>query len=382
MTDILHTTISPCENERRIFNQSLSAIQHGFRVKIVALKTPDVRQNEIYKNILIERIKIKSWKGGKKKFLVFNFKLFWKLIKLEFKILHVHDLWVLPASAIANFFKRKKLIYDAHEYYRGLEIFSQKPFSGKFWALIEGIFIRSADRIITINSFHSDLYQKTYRNLPGIDIILNLPRKEKLPDQKGLSQFSQRNSVILYQGILKKGRGLEKIVTLFKDMTIGSLELVGYGDSEDDLRALVEKFNLQNRVIFKGKVSWEKLLDETRRARCGLVLFEPTSINYTYALPNKFFEYVMMGTPVIASKIPTFEKLVSDFKVGLLVNPNSGFEIKQAVEDLLNDEEKWNNCYHNCLKAREVWNWESQEEKFIKIYITLFESDKFKVSSQ
>lgn len=371
MTDILHTTISPCENERRIFNQCFSATGKGFTVKIFALQMPGLSLHEEKRGVSIDRISIKKWKKGFRKFLSFNFKLLWNLLRSDFKILHAHDLWVLPASATAAAVKRKKLIYDAHEFYRGLEIFTQKPLSGKIWRFAERLFIRRVDAVLTVNLFHAEFYRQAYPQIIAPLVIRNFPRKNDFQEEKKYLLFSNRPAVILYQGILKTGRGLEKIVRMLPKMKNVRLEIIGYGEMEARLKSLVTELKLEKRVIFRGKIDWNKLLLETQKAKAGLVLFEPINTNYQYASPNKLFEYVMAGTPVVASRIPTFEKFFSEFEVGILVNPDSEEEIRQAVQKLLWDENIWRKFHRNCLKAREVWNWELQEKKLLELYRNL-----------
>ena len=368
MTKIIHTTISPCDNERRIFNEALTASHNGYRVEILALKIPGLPEISLLENIVIRRLSVRRWQGGPLKFLSFNWKLFRRLLKSDFKILHSHDLWVLPASACAAFLKKLRLIYDAHEFYRGLEIFKHKPFSGKIWKLAETLFIRQADAVITINSFHKDLFRDAYRTIAQPEVLMNFPLQKENLSLQNSSGFSARNRTVLFQGIFKEGRGLPQLIDAIRLLNSTDLELIGFGELEKKLKKYVEQAGLQERVKFKGKVSWESLLNYTQKARAGLVLFEPNSVNYKYASPNKFFEYVMAGTPVIASDIPTFRQFISEFEVGILVDPNNSREIQEAIGELSENKELWERLHKNCLEARKVWNWESQEKKLLEIY--------------
>jgi glycosyltransferase involved in cell wall biosynthesis len=365
---ILHTTISPCENERRIFNQAFTALKNSYSVKILALKTPDVPEVSLLGNIEIRRISINNWEGGKLKFINFNIKLFFILLKEKYTILHVHDLWVFPASALSAIFRGKPLIYDAHEFASGLEIFNTKRLSGWIWKLCERILIRRAEVIITINEQHKKLFLNKYRKIPLPYVIMNLPFRERNSIPNQMLDFSDRKNMVIYQGILKKGRGLKNTIKSIQSVNRGILGIIGHGELEYELRQLVSDLNLEEKVRFYGKISWDKLLSESQKAKAGIVLFEPLSENYKYAAPNKFFEYVMAGTPLIASKIPSFEYFISKFEVGLLVDPDSLDQISEAINKLLTDKFLWNRLHKNCLEAREIWNWETQEDKLIDIY--------------
>ncbi len=365
MPKILHLTISPCDNERRIFNQALSASRRGWQVEILALKTPEVPETSLIENVIIHRLKIRWWRGGPLKFLTFNRKLFFRLLREPYDILHVHDLWVLPAAALAKILKGGRLIYDAHEYYRGLEIFKRKPLSRALWMIAERWFIGKAETVIAINSFHAELFRKRYPQISRTEVIMNVPIRREIST---LPAFSERKPVVLFQGIFKPARGLSQVIEAIHRVENGAVHLIGFGEEEPELRRLVKEFTVEDKVRFIGKMSWDEVLSETRQVRAGIVLFEPINENYQYASPNKFFEYVMAGTPVIASDIPTFREFIKRFEVGILVSPYSPVEIVAAIEKLLSDENSWNFYHQNCLKAREVWNWEQQEEKLMKIY--------------
>lgn len=365
---IIHTTISPCDNERRIFNQALSASRQGFEVEIIALKTPDLPETALMESVVMSRLPIRRWRGGWLKFLTFNLRLLGKLLRTDFDILHDHDLWVLPGSAAAAVLKRRPLIYDAHELGTELEVFRRKKFSRKIWALLEWLFIGCADELVTINRHHADLFQKKYSRIPAPVVLLNFPRLGAGRPDASLPGFSAREKAALFQGVYKGGRALQQIVRAAQKLDKGKIDFFGFGEMEEELRQFARELRVEAKVVFHGKISWEKMPENARKYRAGLVLFEPDSVNYRYAAPNKFFEYVMAGTPVIASDIPTFRDFVSEFEVGLLVNPHSVEEIARAIKTLLSDEKKWIRYHQNCSQARKVWNWETQEEKLNALY--------------
>jgi glycosyltransferase involved in cell wall biosynthesis len=366
--EILHTTISPCDNERRIFNEAFSALAAGFRTEILALKTPRVQQESLVDGLRIRRIKIRFWQGGPLKFLVFNWKLFWKILRRKSTLIHAHDLWVLPGSALAALVKKSRLIYDAHEFTPGLEIFRTRKTSSGIWALAERFLIGKADFLITVNGYHTALFRERYGIIPQSEVIFNFPSLRNAPDFKTMPSFNQRNYSVIFQGIFKPGRALQTILESISLISCVHLDLLGFGEMEQQLKDMTERFHLNDRISFKGKIDWMDILQETQKARAGLVLFEPTSINYTYAAPNKFFEYVMSGTPLIASDIPTFREFNESFEVALLVRADSPRDIARAIQIMVTDEERWNHFHSNCLKARKQWNWENQHDKLIGIY--------------
>jgi glycosyltransferase involved in cell wall biosynthesis len=205
---------------------------------------------------------------------------------------------------------------------------------------------------------------------------MNLPSRKDNRLEDTLKGFQDRDEVVLFQGILKEGRGLREIVKAMIGVKHGKLYLIGEGDLERELRQLIESNRLQKCVQLRGKVGWELLLLETQKARAGLVLFEPRSENYSYASPNKFFEYVMAGTPVIASTISTFQEFNQEFEVAILVDPSNIEEISETIQTFLSNRERWNIIHQNCLRAREKWNWEAQEQTLLNLYSQLLNNSK------
>jgi glycosyltransferase involved in cell wall biosynthesis len=144
--------------------------------------------------------------------------------------------------------------------------------------------------------------------------------------------------------------------------------MIGGGELEEDLKRIVKEKNLTKRVTFMGYLPTDELIRTSARADLGVVLFEPTSINYAYALPNKFFEYIMAGLPVLASNIKTFEYYVGIYQVGLTVDPFDILAISQSLEDMLSDRKKMSQWRSNSLKASKELNWEMEAKKMNQIY--------------
>ena len=159
-----------------------------------------------------------------------------------------------------------------------------------------------------------------------------------------------------------------------QNLQSGKLRIIGYGELKDELEKKVRESDVKEKVEFLGKVQLADLLHETQKARAGLVLFEPLSLNYTFASPNKFFEYVMAGTPVIASDITTFRALNQEFEVALLVDPFKPDSISRAMDQLVTDDNLWLRLHQNCMMAAKRWNWEIQEHRLIEMYEYLFKT--------
>ena len=368
MKPIVHVTISDCRSERRIFNQAFSGKEWGYPVKIVALKTPAAPSRETIRGVSVERISITHPDGGPRKFLEFNFRAFKFLLKTPASLIHAHDLWVLPATALAAQIKRLPLVYDAHEFYRGLRIFQEKPISGLLWQQTESLLIRRVNALIAVNAHHQRLYRKLFPNVPSL-VLLNVPH---YLGNTGVLPYTSRPPVIIYQGLFRPGRGLEHIIPAYSRVSQGELWFVGTGELEEQLKSQAKEFGIEDRVTFWGFQPYDRILSLTQQARAGLVLFRGDHINYRYASPNKFFEYVQAGTPVIATDIPTFRQFFTQFQVGDLVDENELTDhLAQLMQKYITDPHYGEHKHQQCLQARKVWNWEEESSKLKQLYRSL-----------
>jgi glycosyltransferase involved in cell wall biosynthesis len=146
------------------------------------------------------------------------------------------------------------------------------------------------------------------------------------------------------------------------------LVLIGGGELEDEIKNKVAKLNLHNKVILTGYIPTDQLIKTASCADLGVVLFEKTSLNYAFALPNKFFEYIMAGLPVLASNLETFEAYIKKFEVGLTVDPNDIENIGRSINLMLADESQIDRWREKAREASKVLNWENESKKLTKIY--------------
>ncbi|MER3328627.1 MAG: glycosyltransferase, partial [Candidatus Kapaibacterium sp.] len=154
-------------------------------------------------------------------------------------------------------------------------------------------------------------------------VIKNLPPKEKLEESNFLREqlnISQDKLVLLYQGWVLEGRGLDTIVIAMKNIDFAELVIIGDGEYLKSLKNLVNKEGLDTKVHFTGLIPYNELSKATMSADIGLVLFSDTSISYQNALPNKLFEFIQSNIPVITSNQQTMKQIVEKENIGIVIN--------------------------------------------------------------
>jgi glycosyltransferase involved in cell wall biosynthesis len=368
---LTHVTINPIDYERRIINQAKTAVDGKFQVLVIAFGHSGEPSQEVKPYGRLKRIISPFTEGGPLKFVHFNFRLLFILLRTRTDIIHAHDLWVLPAATVTAALKRKKLIYDAHEYYAGLEIFNHHRFRRFLWLLLESLFVRFVDVLVTVSEPLADLYRARYPSVPECRVIRNLPLKEDPSPALAESLPENFQYLLVYHGHLKPGRGLENLVRAMATVKNAGLILIGGGELMVRLQDLIANPDTRDKVMIRSYVSLESLISTSARADIGVALFEKTSVNYSYALPNKFFEYIMAGLPVLASDIETLKEYVDRYDIGRTVDPSDPEHIARTIEEMLSDPKRLEKWRRNTRSAAKLLNWNTESVEMLRIYENL-----------
>ncbi len=202
-----------------------------------------------------------------------------------------------------------------------------------------------------------------------LNILRNLPKYKsdfaKIDLHEKLN-IPQNCKIILYQGVILEGRGILKVIDLMKEIDNVHFVIIGEGEFRQNFESYTNQLGYRERIHFTGAVNHSELLNYTAGADIGVALIENISISYYYALPNKLFEYIVAGLPVLASDLPQMKKVIDEHKVGKYVNMDDENEIKVTLKNLLNDQTQLKEFKANCGSAAKILNWENEFESFMK----------------
>lgn len=367
MKKIIILLFNEFTNDIRVYKESNSLRKAGFKVHIVATLAKGLKRNEIVNGISIERLKVDYIN-----IFLINLIVFWIKAMLKYRknsVYHCNDLYTLPIGAgIKILFNNKaKIVYDCHEHETEAYIYKKKPYIKKIAKFIEKKLIKYADHIITVSNSIALDYKKRY-NIKKPTLVLNCPKYVKY--QKGdlfrnIFNISKNTKIVLYQGEYREGQGLETTISAFnKIKNINAvLILLGYGKKRG---VITSSFDKSKRIFIHKTVSIEKYMNYVSSADFGIHLLENNCINHEYALPNKFFEYIMAGLPVIVSNLIEMRTIVEKYKIGFIVKKNTIDELSKILIKL--DKVDYKKMKNNLLKIAKIYSWENQEKKLINIY--------------
>lgn len=300
------------------------------------------------------------------------FEFIYKAIKLpgKYDICYCNDLNTLPIGVAKKFLgKCEYVIYDSHEYQR--ETAGSKGIRRFLIATLEKLLIKYADSTFTVSDSIAHEYEKIY-NIKKPTVVLNSlpntppPKSDKLREEFGIEE---NEKIFLFQGGFTQGRGLETILHSFLHLgEPNHLILMGFGPMLD---RVTEYVNSAPNIHFLAAVSPKDVISYTASADAGILFYENTCLNHYYCMPNKLFEYMAAGIPVIASPLFDLQKIVNKYSLGIVANDFSSAAFTAAVKNMAAKE----HYQENLRKARQDFNWHAQLEK-IDSQITLLAQSK------
>ena len=347
--------------------------QGGYEVILVGREKKNSKPL-IKKSFHQHRMKL-FFEKGKLFYIEYNLRLFFFLLFHRFDIVCGIDLdSIMPCIWISKL-KGKPCVYDAHELFTETPEVERRKSIQKFWQRIEKYAVKRITKGICVSDGLADYFKTNYgkeflvvRNFPVSDEWTEDFPEPSMPDiSQSQSNVESISKTILYQGTLNEGRGLETLIQAMKSVD-SKLILAGEGDLSSELRLLVQKLNLENKVEFRGFILPILLKLLTSQSYIGINLLEARSKNYYHSLANKFFDYTEAGIPSLNMNFPEYEKLNKEFEVAVLIDDLNSEKIAESLNSLLNNEQLYNRLKQNCLQAREQWNWDLEKEKLITAF--------------
>ena len=291
---------------------------------------------------------------------------------------HAHDLDTLWPAARAAKHCRVPLIYDSHELWTEQASLVSRPCIRAFWAALERRLLHEVHHTITVNSSLARILTERH-GLSHTTVLRNLPpyRPPVRSDRIRAELHLDRDClVILYQGGFLTDNGLAEQIAAMSAVDAAALVLMGSGPTEGQLRQQVADTRLEDRVFFLPRVPFGSLHEYTCSADLGLCLIKPSGRSFYYSLPNKLFEYMLAGLPILACESPEIRAVVAETGVGVVVDPTDVEAIGRHLRALIADPGARRRYSAASLRAAQSYTWESEAPKLVALYASLADAGK------
>ena len=367
--NILICRSNPVAPDPRVEKEARALLDAGFTINVLAWdRTAKLPLHERLDGLTVHRLPIQAdfgqglgnlpallrWQWGLMKWLIQH--------RHEYEALHACDFDTVVPCFIIKILWGKLLIYDIFDFYA--EHLRRTP------SWIKSM-IRNADRWVIDHADAVIIVDESRRKqLKGtkpkrLSVIYNSP--EEIQTENGDTKPSPQGQMRLtYVGLLQYERGLFEVLSIIKKHPELTLEFAGFGGDEKEISAL--SIDLPN-VNWHGRISYEKAMELTRQADVLFATYDPSIPNHRYSSPNKLFEAMMLGKPIIVARNTNMDEIVSRHDCGIIVTYGNETELENALLQLANDLEFRERLGKNARKAYETsYSWNIMKSRLIELY--------------
>ncbi|MBI4722606.1 MAG: glycosyltransferase family 4 protein [Candidatus Stahlbacteria bacterium] len=364
---ICHITTVHSSFDVRIFHKECKTlVKVGYDVTLVAQHDKD----EVVNGVKI--VALPTPKNRLHRMCILPLKVFSLALKQKADLYHFHDPELMPVGILLKLFTGKRIIYDVHEDY-AKQILS-KPYIPKIARrdiaflinLMEGISSRFFDAIVTatddiLKNFSYHKKAISVKNFPIVADFSDIKRNTN--DNKGFFN-------LIYVGGLTEIRGITQMIQALEfinSQKVVKLILCGKFYPQSYEKQIKSRKGFEN-VEHLGWIRPQEVPEKTTQSDVGIICFLPEP-NHINAMPNKLFEYMACGLPVIASNFTLWKEIVEENNCGICVNPLNPKEITKAIEYLIEHPDERRKMGENGRKAvLEKYNWEEESLKLLTLY--------------
>ena len=346
---------------QRVHKVCNSLIQNGYEVKLVGRRlhrSKPVKRE--YRTVRMNLLFRRSFLF----YLEYNISLFFYLLFDKSDILLSNDTDTLLANYLVSVIKKKPLVFDANEIFPETPEVTDRTLAKKFWTLIEDYIFPRLHSSYTVCESIASYYNEKYKM--NMQVVRNTPAKKTTPVNTVSKESpidSKGKKVIIYQGNVCAGRGLEWMIEAMTHLDNFIFYIIGDGDKTKELKVQAKKLHLNDKVFFLGKIPFEEISEYTVKADIGVNLLENWGLSYYYSLPNRIFDYIREGVPIISSDFPEVHKIITQYKVGMLVHNFDPLHIASTIKKMVQiGKNKF-----SFAKANADLCWENEEPVLLKV---------------
>lgn len=346
--------------DRRII-RCAETLSRLYNIEIICRKLH--KQNYSNPSFKFQRVKCLFNKG----FLFYaeyNLRLFFLLLFKKCQTIVAVDYDTLIPAVLAGKMKGCMIGLDAHEYFEESIEITARPRIKRFWEWVGAKGIPKVDFAYTVSQSIADIY--SIKHAKHFDCVRNLPLQQ-VQSEGDNHKFDATPRIILYQGVLNKGRQLEILIDASEYLNEHyEIWIIGEGDDSQFLKELADDKMSKCKISFHSWISPDLLHDYTQKAYIAYNLLDNSSQSYYYSLANKFFDYIQAGVPSINSPFPEYQYYAENYDCCYLSDAKDGHSLADFI--LRIDRQDYIQKCKKCAAAAGLLNWETESKRLIEIF--------------
>jgi len=307
------------------------------------------------------------------RFVEFTFKAFIRALRSRARLYVAHDMPAMLPLFPFLLFSPRRVVYNAHELWS--EAAEDNAPLRPIWRILERIAMRRSGRVIVPEPNRARIVHTEYRARQAPAVVRNIPAAPP-PFQRGTLLHSKLSLsddavIVLYQGLLAATRCLVELAQslAFLPGTV-HIVLAGAGDAAYEQQLHNEAARFRGRIHLLPWTPREQLQHITNSADIGVLLYRNDGRNNFYAAPNKLYEYLFAGLPVVASAFPGLMEIVDAGGYGSCADPSSPEHIARAISAALAIK----GGEDIAQRARMEFTWDAQVQVLHEVYRNMMEN--------
>lgn len=361
------SVINDLVTDQRVHKSCLTLMKAGFEVTLIGRRLhaspPMPKRSYRY-----ERMRLMFTKGPLF-YSEFNIRLFLRLLFSRSHLLVANDLDTLLPNFLISRLRRIPMVYDSHEYFTETPELTSRPRVQKIWKRIEGLVLPKLNWMITVNDSIAKLFEKEYDI--RVHVVRNIPFRMNgsVKSSRVELQLPPNRRLLVLQGSgINIHRGAEELVEAMTYLPEVTLLVIGGGDVLPVLKQTVKEKALDDRVMFLPRMPYEQMMAYTQQAELGFTLDKDTNMNYRYSLPNKLFDYIQAGVPVMATPLPEIKKIIDTYNIGTCTYADHAETLAADIRNVLQSPDLVKVWKKNLTFAARELCWENEENALLKLY--------------
>ncbi|MCB0396229.1 MAG: glycosyltransferase family 4 protein [Flavobacteriales bacterium] len=375
MTTVCFCVTNDVLTDQRVKRHATALVERDMRVTIVG-RMKKQSQKLSADLFSVRRFRL-PFERGPLFYATYNIRLFFFLLRSDFDLVIANDADTLLACYYASKWKKFRWVYDSHEFFTGVPELHAKPMVRRVWCAIERKAIPKVHARVTVNGSIADLLKRTY----GYDfsVVRNvsntrIPSKPRSRAELGLPE---NVPIVILQGAwMNVDRGAEEAVEAFRFIPDALLLVIGGGDVFPLLKEKVRNDpSLQKNVRILDMMPANDLVHYTCHASLGLSLDKDTNLNYRYSLPNKLFDYIQCGVPVLATPMVEVKNIVETYQIGELAYDLEPERLAGQIRAMIFDRKQQIKWKQGLVKASAELRWDHEKNTWKEVIAHALKGD-------